>query len=189
MLGYKVIKVKSTIAVILCVLAGQAVAQPQIVSTVTATAFASFPADASIEVRPGRDLPLERDLVKEVQRQLSSRGYTVVDKGQVIVTVDSTTPLPGIAAQNAFTNEDRLRSMDARRNDRGITMRFDDTAARPDASVFTLRMAAYRPGQSNLWVGQASAPDNGSGRRSTSLLLVDHLLGAFGRSTAAKAEN
>ena len=154
----------------------------------SATAFTSFPMGEVIEVRPGRDLPLERDLVIEVRQLLSARGYSVADKGQIIVTVDSTTPLPGIAAQNAFTNEDRLRSMDAMRNDRGVTMRFDDVQGALDSAVFTLRMSAYRPGQSNLWVGRASAVDNGSGRRSVTLGLAESLIGVFGQSTAKSAE-
>ena len=155
----------------------------------SATAFAPFPFGEAIEVRPGRDLPLERDLVVEVRQLLAARGLTVADRGQVIVTVDSTTPLPGIAARNAFTNEDRLRSMDARRNDRGVTMLFDDLKGEPSASVFTLRMSAYRPGQSNLWVGQASALDNGSGRRSVTLGLAQSLVGIFGQSSAKAPEN
>jgi hypothetical protein len=148
----------------------------------SATAFAPFPFTEVIEVRAGRDLPLERDLAGEIQKILAARGFNVADKGQVIVTVDSTTPLPGIAARNAFTNEDRLRSMGTRRNNRGVTMKFDRQNAEPGAAIFTLRMSAYRPGQTNLWVGQASAPDNGSGRRSTTLLLAQTLAGALGRS-------
>ncbi len=155
----------------------------------SATAFATFPFGEVIEVRPGKDLPLERDLVVEVRQLLAAGGITVADKGQVIVTVDSTTPLPGIPARNAFTNEDRLRSMDTRRNDRGVTMLFDDLEGEPSASVFTLRMSAYRPGQSNLWVGQASAPDNGSGRRSVTLGLAQSLVDVFGQSTAKAPEN
>ena len=155
----------------------------------SATAFAPFPFGEVIEVRPGRDLPLERDLVVEVQQLLAARGLSVAEKGQVIVTVDSTTPLPGIAARNAFTNEDRLRSMDARRNDRGVTMLFDDLKGEPSASVFTLRMAAYRPGQSNLWVGHASALDNGSGRRSVTLGLAQSLANIFGQSSSEMPEN
>ena len=159
------------------------------IPSMTATAFAPFPFDEVLEVRPGRDLPLERDLVGEVQRLLNARGFSVSDKGQVIVTVDSTTPLPGIAARNAFTNEDRLRSMDARRNDRGVTMLLDPRKAQPSAAIFTLRMSAYRPGQPNLWVGQASAPDNGSGRPSTTLKLVEKLITVFGLSEPKNTGN
>lgn len=181
------IRAKSVAATLVVLFAGSSLAQAQTATSMTATAFDTIPAGETLEVRPGRDLPLERDLVEEVGRLLSARGYTVADRGQVIVTVDSTTPLPGIAARNAFTNEDRLRSMDTRRNDRGVTMRFDDNNAKPGASVFTLRMSAYRPGQANLWVGQASAPDNGTGRRSTTLLLAADLVDIFGRSTGEPA--
>ena len=175
-----------TVAIGLCV-AGVtttvfAQTEPQAVAQVTATAFAPFPYDETVEVRAGRDLPLERDLVDEVRRLLVARGVRVSDKGQIVVTVDSTTPLPGIAAQDAFTNEDRLRSMNTQRNDRGVTMRLNEKNNEPGATVFTMRMSAYRPGQSNLWVGEASMPDNGSGRRSTTLGLARSLVDAFGRS-------
>lgn len=174
----------STLTVLAGLLAGPAWAQTEEgpTSGVSATAFAPMPFDEVIEVRAGRDLPLERDLVVEVQRLLTARGFRIGEKGQIVVTVDSTTPLPGIAARNAFTNDDRLRSMESRRNDRGVTMRFDDNNPEPGAAVFTMRMSAYRPGQTNLWVGEASTPDNGSGRRSTTLTLAESLVNVFGRS-------
>lgn len=149
---------------------------------VSATAFGPMPAGVVLEVRTGRDLPLERDLVEEVRKLLIARGYQVAEKGQVVVTVDSTTPVPGIASRNAFTNDDRLRSMDSLRNDRGVTMKFDDENAQPGAAIFTMRMSAYKPGQANLWVGEASTPDNGSGRNSTTLQLARTLVDVFGRS-------
>ena len=150
--------------------------------SLSASSFALISSDAVLEVRAGRDLPLERELVDKVRVLLSARGFKVADKGQVIVTVDSTTPLPGITSNNAFTNDDRLRSMDSRRNDRGVTVRFDDNNPEVGAAVFTIRMAAYEPGSPNLWVGQASIPDNGSGRRSTTLQLAEKLVGVFGYS-------
>ena len=185
----------TAISIVACVIAfmlsGLAFAQADNapVSGVSATAFAPFPFDEVLEVRTGRDLPLERDLVDEVLKLLRARGFQVAEKGQIVVTVDSTTPLPGIAARNAFTNDDRLRSMDAQRNDRGVTMRFDYSNAEPGAAVFTMRMSAYRPGQSNLWVGEASTPDNGSGRRSTTLQLADALVDVLGRSEPVNTGN
>lgn len=152
---------------------------------ISATAFASIELTESIEVRAGRDLPLERDLVIEIRKLLNARGFVVAERGGIVVTVDSTTPLPGIEARNAFTNEDRLRSMDSRRNDRAVLVPFDKKDAEPGDSVFILRMSAYRPGQSNLWVGQAAAPDNGSGRRGTTLSLAKSLVAAFGTSVPA----
>lgn len=153
----------------------------------SATAFADLDPAEILEVRAGRDLPLERDLVVEVRKLLSARGFTVADRGAVIVTVDSTTPLPGIESRNAFTNDDRLRTMDNRRNDRAVLVPFDKKDAEPGASVFTIRMSAYRPGQSNLWVGQASAPDNGSGRRGTTLKLAGSLAEVFGKTSPKAA--
>lgn len=153
----------------------------------SATAFADLGAAEVLEVRAGRDLPLERDLVTEVRKLLSARGFTVSDRGAVVVTVDSTTPLPGIESRNAFTNDDRLRTMDNRRNDRAVLVPFDKKDAEPGDSVFTMRMSAYRPGQSNLWVGQASAPDNGSGRRGTTLRLAEALVAVFGQTSPKAA--
>lgn len=153
----------------------------------SATAFADLDPAEVLEVRAGRDLPLERDLVAEVRKLLEARGFVVAERGDVIVTVDSTTPLPGIESRNAFTNEDRLRTMDSRRNDRAVLVPFDNKNAEPGASVFTMRMSAYRPGQSNLWVGQASAPDNGSGRRGTTLRLAGSLVGVFGKTSPQAA--
>lgn len=147
------------------------------------TAFADLPSDAVLEVRAGRDLPLERDLVVEVSKLLAARGFTVAERGSIVVTVEGSTPLPGVSARNAFTNDDRLRSMDARRNDRGVQMQFNNTEAEPGAAIFSLRMSAYQPGQSNLWVGHVSGPDNGSGRRATTFALAKSLVDVFGQST------
>lgn len=149
---------------------------------ISATAFGSLDAAEVIDVRAGRDLPLERDLVVEVRMLLSARGFNVSERGGVVLTVDSTTALPGIQSRNAFTNEDRLRTMDTRRNDRAVLVPFRNRDPEPGASVFTLRMSAYRPGESNLWVGQASAPDNGSGRHGTTLALAQSLVDVFGTS-------
>lgn len=155
----------------------------QIKADLSATAFADLEVGDVLEVRPGRDLPLERDLVVEVRKLLSAQGFTVAERGSVIVTIDSTTALPGIASRNAFTNEDRLRTMDMRRNDRAVLVPYGRRDAEPGASRFTLRMSAYRPGQSNLWVGTASAPDDGSGRRGTTLALAQSLIALFGQSS------
>ena len=148
-----------------------------------ATAFAELPSDAVLEVRAGRDLPLERDLVVEVSKLLAARGFTVAERGSIVVTVEGSTPLPGVSARNAFTNDDRLRSMDARRNDQGVQMQFNKSEAEPGAAIFTLRMSAYQSGQSNLWVGHVSGPDNGSGRRATTFALAKSLVDVFGQST------
>jgi len=168
---------------------GSSCLMAQTATFISAKAFDAIAVGETVEVRPGRDFPLERELAEEVGRLLSARGYSVVERGQVVVTVDSTTPLPGIAARNALNNEDRLRAMNFRRNDRGVTMRFDDENAKPGASVFVLRMTAYRPGQSNLWIGRVSAPDNGSGRRSTTLLMAQDLINVFGHSSADLARD
>lgn len=164
-------------------------AHSQPVAAVSATAFAALEPTETLEVRAGRDLPLERDLVIEVRKLLEARGFVVAERGDVIVTVDSTTALPGIESRNAFTNEDRLRTMDDTRNDRAVLVPFSNRDAEPGASKFTLRMSAYRPGQSNLWVGSASAPDNGSGRRGTTLNLANSLVAVFGASIPDPAEN
>ncbi|NKB44199.1 MAG: hypothetical protein GKS03_07950 [Alphaproteobacteria bacterium] len=156
-------------------------------SGMSATAFAEIPPNAILEIRAGRDLPLERDLVNEVGTLLSARGYTVAPRGEVVVTIDSTTPLPGIGSRSAITVDQRLRSMNTLRNDKGVTVPFNRKDAAPGAAVFTLRMSAYRPGQSNLWVGQASGPDNGSGRRATTFTLAKSLIAIFGQSTPDSA--
>lgn len=148
-----------------------------------ATAFAELPSDAIIEVRAGRDLPLERDLVKEVSKLLTIAGFDVAARGTIVVTVEGSAPLPGVSARNAFTNDDRLRSMETRRNDRGVQMQFNNTEAEPGAAMFTLRMSAYKPGGSNLWVGSVSGPDNGGGRRATTFALAKSLVDVFGQST------
>ena len=148
-----------------------------------ATSFAELPSDAVLEVRAGRDLPLERDLVKEVSKLLTARGFSVAARGTIVVTVEGSMPLPGVSARNAFTNDDRLRSMDTRRNDRGVQMQFNNTEAEPGAATFTLRMSAYQPGGSNLWVGNVSGPDNGGGRRATTFALAKSLVEVFGQST------
>jgi hypothetical protein len=169
-------------AVLTCLLLTSGTSFAQVPQSMTATAFAAFPANAVLEVRAGRDLPLERDLVAEASKLL------VAPRGDIIVTVDSTTPLPGIASRNAFTNEDRLRSMDTRRNDGGVQVPFNKSDEEPGAAVFALRMSAYRPGESNLWVGQASGPDAGSGRRGTTFALAESLISVFGQSFPAVAE-
>jgi hypothetical protein len=175
-------------AVLTCLLLTSGTSFAQVPQSMTATAFAAFPANAVLEVRAGRDLPLERDLVAEASKLLVARGFTVAPRGDIIVTVDSTTPLPGIASRNAFTNEDRLRSMDTRRNDGGVQVLFNKSDEEPGAAVFALRMSAYRPGESNLWVGQASGPDAGSGRRGTTFALAESLISVFGQSFPAVAE-
>lgn len=154
---------------------------------VSATAFADMPVDAVLELRAGRDLPLERDLVAEAGKLLAARGYTIAQRGNVIVTVDSTTPLPGISSRSTVTVDQRLRSMGTLRNDKGVTVPFNKKDADPGAAVFTLRMSAYRPGQSNLWVGQASGPDNGGGRRATTFSLAQSLIALFGQSSPQSA--
>lgn len=164
---------------------GQADDQPGL--ELSATAFAQFETGDVLEVRPGRDLPLERDLVVEIRKLLTAQGFAVADRGNVVVTVDSTTALPGIESRKAFTHEDRLRTMDTSRNDRAVLVPFSNRDADPGASVFTLRMSAYRPGQSNLWVGTASAPDDGSGRHGTTLRLADSLTAVFGTSSPTLA--
>lgn len=150
---------------------------------VSATAFAGIPADAILEVRAGRDLPLERDLVSEAVKRLTARGYTVAPRGTIMVTIEGSAPVPGVVAPNGSTGEDGLRVIDRRRNDSAVQVPFSSDDPQSAASVFTLRMSAYRPGQSNLWVGSASAPDNGGGRRATSIALAQALIAAFGRST------
>ena len=153
------------------------------------TAFADLPTDAVLEVRTGRDLPLERDLVVEVSKLLAARGFRVAERGSIVVTVEGSAPLPGVSARNAFTNDDRLRSMDARRNDQGVQMQFNKSEAEPGAAIFTLRMSAYQPGQSNLWVGRVSGPDNGGGRRATTYALAKSLVDVFGKSTPTLDDN
>jgi len=170
-------------------MAGVGHVQAQSIESLSAIAFAELEPTETLEVRAGRDLPLERDLVIEVGKLLEGRGFIVAERGDVIVTVDSTTALPGIQSRNAFTNDDRLRTMDNTRNDRAVLVPFSNRDAEPGASKFTLRMSAYRPGQSNLWVGTASAPDNGSGRRGTTLGLANALVEVFGTSTPDSAEN
>jgi len=73
------------------------------------------------------------------------------------------------------------------RNDRAVLVPYEQRKGEPGASVFVVRMSAYRPGQSNLWVAEASAPDNGSGRQSTSLRLAQALVDRLGQSVAADA--
>jgi hypothetical protein len=153
----------------------------------SANAFAEMPANVVLELRAGRDLPLERDLIVEASALLTAQGYTVAQRGDVIVTVDSTTPLPGVSSRSTVTVDQRLRSMGTLRNDKGVTVPFNKKDAAPGAAVFTLRMSAYRPGKSNLWVGQASGPDNGGGRRATTFALAKSLIATFGQSTPEPA--
>lgn len=147
-------------------------------------AFAAVPADAILEVRAGRDLPLERDLVEEVIKRLTARGYVVAQRGSIVVTIEGTAPVPGAAMANPNSGEDGFRVLNTPRGDSAVQVPFNRDEAKPSAAKFTLRMSAYRPGQSNLWVGSASGPDNGGGRRATSIALAQALIVVFGRSTA-----
>lgn len=159
----------------------------QSLTGISATAFADMPWSATLEIRAGRDLPLERDLVSEVSRLLAAQGYTVAPRGDVIVTVDGGTPLPGVESRSPVTFDQRLRSMGTVHNDKGVTIPFNRKDAAPGAAVFTLRMSAYRPGQSNLWVGQVSGPNNGGGRRATTFALAESLISKFGQSATESA--
>jgi hypothetical protein len=151
---------------------------------VSATAFADIPADAVLEVRAGRDLPLERDLVDEVSKRLIARGYVVAHRGSIVVTVEGTAPVPGVAMANPNSGEDGFRVLNTPKGNSAVQVPFNRDEAKPSAAIFTLRMSAYRPGQSNLWVGSASGPDNGGGRRATTFALAQALIAVFGRSTA-----
>lgn len=160
------------------------VAFAQAPQDISATAFADIPADAILEIRAGRDLPLERDLVIEATKRLTARGYTVASRGTIVVTIEGTAPVPGVSSSKGNAGEDGLRVLDSRRADSAIQVPLSSTESKSNASIFRLRMSAYRPGQSNLWVGSASGPDNGGGRRATSIALAQALIAVFGRSTA-----
>lgn len=161
--------------------------QAQSPSSLSATAFAELPVDAIFEVRAASDLPLERDLVAEVTKLLMARGYTVAQRGNLIVTVQGTSSLPGVKFANPNSGEDGYRVLDTPRGDSVIEVPLRQKDTQPSAAVFAVGMSAYRPGQSNLWVGRASAPDNGGGRRATSFALAQSLIAVFGRSTARPA--
>ncbi len=171
-----------TIAV--CFAVGLPIAYAQSSADVSATAFADIPAEAVLEVRAGRDLPLERDLVDEVSKRLIARGYVVAQRGSIVVTVEGTAPVPGVAMANPNSGEDGFRVLDTPKGDSAVQVPFNRDEAKPSAAIFKLRMSAYRPGQSNLWVGSASGPDNGGGRRATTFALAQDLIAVFGRSTA-----
>lgn len=155
----------------------------QTATGISATAFAELPKDAVLKVRAGRDLPLERDLVVEATKLLTRRGYTVAQRGDVIVTVEGPSPVPGAKFANPNSGEDGYRVLETQRGDSAVQVPLSQNEAKPSAAVFTLRMSAYRPGQSNLWVGSASGPDNGGGRRATTFALAQSLIAVFGQST------
>lgn len=147
-----------------------------------ATAFAEFPPDAVIDVRPGRDQPIEREIAEDVAVYLAQLGWAVSDSdATVVITVETSSPLPGIESRDAYTQEDRLRTMDPNRNDRALLVPLNKSRRDPGATQFTVRMTAYRPGQSNLWVGRITGPDTGSGRQSTSLDLARALADRLGQ--------
>lgn len=149
--------------------------------TVSANAFGEWKPGESVEVRAGRELDLERALVADVSAYLTEQGLTVVtSRGDVVLTITSTAPVPGIAARDALSVSDRIKTLDMRRAERPVQVPYDRPREQPGASVFTVRMAAYRPGQSNLWVGEASAPDTGIGRREMSLRLARTLAESLG---------
>ena len=151
--------------------------------TISANAFGEWRAGETIEVRTGRELDLERALVAEVAAYLTGQGRTVVaSRAEIVLTVTSTAPVPGIAARDALSVDDRLKTLDMRRAERPVQVPYDQRRELPGASVFTVRMSAYRPGQSNLWVGEASAPDTGGGREATSLRLSRTLADTLGKS-------
>ena len=81
----KIIAISIVAGVIAFMLSGLAFAQADNapVSGVSATAFAPFPIDEVLEVRTGRDLSLERDLVDEVRKLLRARGFQVAERGKL----------------------------------------------------------------------------------------------------------
>ncbi len=156
--------------------------------TISANAFGEWRADESIEVRTGRELDLERVLAAELAAYLTAKGRAVVtNRGDIVLTVTSTAPVPGIAARDALSVDDRIKTLDMRRAERPVQVPYDQPREQPSASVFTVRMAAYRPGQSNLWVAEASAPDTGGGRQATSLRLARTLADTLGTSVHTPA--
>jgi len=150
--------------------AAQDVVRPQTDTVISATAFGDWDKAETVEVRTGRDLELERDLVVEVGRMLADAGYQVVPKGQIVLTVSSTSPVPGIEARDAVTIDDRIRTMDMTRNDRAVLVPYEQRKGEP-GPLFLL--CACRPtGPANPTCGWPRRP-----RRTTAADGSPHLYG------------